>query len=85
MSPPNAAKPALELTENGHRRIDQVGRQITREHTKEADPPQPLIDKYGHRHTAAVLRHWSPAILKAMGVHYIEPIRRRPELPRRRI
>jgi hypothetical protein len=26
------------------------------------------VDRYGHRHSAAVLAHWSPAVLRALGV-----------------
>ncbi len=33
----------------------------------------PYIDKHGHAHTEAVLRHWSPAVLKALGVRRIKP------------
>ena len=33
---------------------------------------EPLyIDKHGHRHTEAVLRHWSPAVLKALGIRLV--------------
>ena len=62
------ARPAPASAGNGRRKTDQVGRQIEPENSTDAAPPQPLID----RHTEAVLRHWSPAVLKALGVHYIE-------------
>ncbi len=87
------AKPASALAENRPR----IREPNHPEHTNEADTAQPLIDKHGHAHSEAVLRHWSPAVLKAMGVRRIKleqraqrparraPICRRPELPRRRV
>jgi hypothetical protein len=33
---------------------------------------QVFIEKFGHRHTDAVLRNWSPAALRAMGIRPIE-------------
>ena len=73
MARQNKAKPASALAENGRRKTDQVGRQIDPENSTDADPPQPLIDRHGHRHTEAVLRHWSPAILKVLGIRRVEP------------
>ena len=34
---------------------------------------RPYIDRYGHRHSAAVFENWSPAVLKALGVRRIKP------------
>ena len=33
----------------------------------------PYIDIHGHRHSEAVLHHWSPAALKALGIRRVEP------------
>ena len=30
-----------------------------------------LLDKYGHVHSEAVLRHWTPAALKALGIRRV--------------
>ena len=73
MTWPKTTKPAPASAGNGRRKIDLLGRQITPENTSEADTAQPLIDKHGHAHSEAVLRHWSPAVLKAMGVRRIKP------------
>lgn len=32
---------------------------------------RPLIDKYGHRHSAAVLTNWSPLAIKALGIRKV--------------
>ena len=32
---------------------------------------RPLIDKYGRRYSQAVLRHWSPAMIKALDIRPI--------------
>lgn len=31
-----------------------------------------LLDKYGHEHSEAVLRHWSLKAIRALGIHRIE-------------
>jgi hypothetical protein len=31
-----------------------------------------LVDRFGHLHTDAVLRNWSPAAIRAMGIRPIE-------------
>ena len=73
MARQNKAAPASALDENGRRKLDRAGHQIDLENSTYSDPPQPLIDRHGHRHTEAVLRHWSPAVLKAMGVLRVKP------------
>ena len=73
MSPPDGTKPAPALAGNGPRKIDQVGHQINLTRNSEADTAQPFQDRYGHPHTEAVLRHWSPAILKVLGIRRVEP------------
>jgi hypothetical protein len=30
-----------------------------------------LVDRYGHLHSEAVLRHWSPQALKVLGIHRV--------------
>ena len=68
----NKAKPAPALAENWLRKTDQVGRQIEPENSTGAAPAQPLIDRFGHHHSAAVFENWSPAVLKALEVKYVE-------------
>ena len=29
---------------------------------------RPLIDKYGHRHSEAVFKNWSPLAIQALGI-----------------
>ena len=72
MARQNKATPASALAENGRRKTDQVGRQIDPENSTDADSPQPFIDRFGHRHSAAVFENWSPAVLKALEVKYVE-------------
>jgi hypothetical protein len=31
------------------------------------------VDKYGHPHSEAVVRHWHPKALKALGVRRVRP------------
>jgi hypothetical protein len=33
------------------------------------DEDRPLVDRYGNRHSLAVLTAWSPTMLRIMGVH----------------
>jgi hypothetical protein len=37
----------------------------------EALDERPLIDKHGRRYSTAVLRHWSPAMIKALDIRPI--------------
>jgi hypothetical protein len=37
----------------------------------EAQDERPLIDKHGRRYSQAVLRHWSPAMIKALDIRPI--------------
>ena len=73
MTRPKKTKPASALAENGPRKREMTGNQITPLLTTNTDTAQPLVDKHGHAHSEAVLRHWSPAVLKAMGVRRIKP------------
>lgn len=34
-------------------------------------PAGQLIDEYGHRHSEAVFRNWSPAAIKALGIRRV--------------
>jgi hypothetical protein len=34
-------------------------------------PPGQLVDRYGNLHTEGVLRNWSPAALKALGIRRV--------------
>ena len=34
-------------------------------------PASQLIDKYGHRHSEAIFRNWSPAAIKALGIRRV--------------
>ncbi len=34
---------------------------------------KPLIDRHGHRHSEAVMRNWSPAVIQALGIRRVEP------------
>ena len=36
---------------------------------KQESRPGQLVDRYGHIHGEAVLTHWSPAALRALGIH----------------
>jgi hypothetical protein len=40
--------------------------------SKPTENSQGFIDRYGHRHSDAVLRNWSPAAIRAMGIRPIE-------------
>ena len=33
---------------------------------------QLIVDKYGHVHTDAVFRHWSPVAIKALGIRRVD-------------
>jgi hypothetical protein len=37
----------------------------------EVQDERPLIDKHGRRYSQAVLRHWSPALIKALDIRPI--------------
>jgi|GEM_PF-5844977 hypothetical protein len=75
MSPPNASRPATALA-NSEPRIDLLGGEINSANRNSANIAQTpragqLTDRYGHVHSEAVLRHWSPAAIRALGVHRI--------------
>jgi hypothetical protein len=54
-------------------RGEPCGNDHTGELISPTDKPQErvgqLIDKYGHVHSEAVLRNWTPAAVKALGIH----------------
>lgn len=72
MAPTNATRPATALA-NSEPRIDLLGGEINSANNNSANIAQApragqLIDRYGHPHSEAVLVHWSPAAIKAMGI-----------------
>jgi hypothetical protein len=38
---------------------------------------KPFIDKHGHLHSEAILRNWSPAAIRALGIRRLRPRARR--------
>lgn len=43
------------------------------EDSNEAALAQPFVDRYGHRHGAGIFDHWSPAVIRALGIRRIKP------------
>ena len=67
------AKAAPTLADSDLREDCLVGRLDTFSHTNSIATAQAdqLVDRYGHLHSEAIFRNWSPAAIKALGVRRI--------------
>lgn len=65
--------PPLDATSDGLLKNDLPRKEITSEFITKADTAQPFIDRFGHKHSSSIFRHWSPAVIQAMGVRRIKP------------
>jgi hypothetical protein len=68
MAPPHKRSPASLPGEHGAGKQDHARDQLI---SKTVNPGQ-LVDKYGHLHSEAVFRSWSPAAIKALGIRRVE-------------
>lgn len=73
MAPPNTPRPAAALAASGPQKSDRLARTIW-----STDRPQEVAgqwrDKYGHLHSGAIFKNWSPTAIKALGIHrVVEP------------
>ena len=76
MGPPKRRSPTRRSEANGASRSG--ARKATgRNFTAAPDSRQALvyIDRYGHKHTEAILRNWSPATIKALCVRRLAQAR----------
>jgi hypothetical protein len=74
MRPPNNEKPTA-----GDRGLSEDVSAAAVEPLRDNESPdpkqghKPLIDKFGHAHSESVLRDWSPAMLRIMGIRRARP------------
>jgi hypothetical protein len=77
MAPPKAERPGAELNRTGPLEdchageLDNFPNSEPQTKTQAPKPVGQLVDRYGHVHSEAVLTHWSPAALKALGIRRV--------------
>ena len=69
--PPNATRPAAMMRGEPCGNEDQAGEPISPTDNPSPDLPQPFVDRFGHRHSAAILKNWSAAALRVMQVRRV--------------
>jgi hypothetical protein len=73
MGQAHTTRPAPAIAGSGPLEIDRPPRAISSDNTLNELQAQPgrLIDRYGHEHSEAILRNWTPAAIKAMGIRRV--------------
>ena len=73
MAQTHKMRPAPAVAGSGPRKIDRPPRAISSDNTLTELQAQPgrLIDRYGHEHSEAIFRNWTPAAIKAMGIRRV--------------
>jgi hypothetical protein len=73
MAQTHKARPAPTIAGDGPRKNDRLGSAISSDNTLTELQAQPgrLIDRCGHEHSEAIVRNWTPAAIKAMGIRRV--------------
>jgi hypothetical protein len=70
--PPDKIRSAGPGWDTGASKQIKVGKLDSHVDTPTREDLQVFVDRFGHRHSAAILTNWSPAAIKAMGIRPFE-------------
>jgi hypothetical protein len=68
MASSHTAKPVTDDAVNRPREDCLAGELDSPSFSEPAKNAQAFIDRFGHRHSEAILKNWSPAAIRAMGI-----------------